>query len=159
MLDARAANAFESSARALLIEAGLLGFRPQVSASGTGDEWIGRVDLANPALRIVIECDGFETHGGRDAFVRDLVRFTWLVSAGWRPLRLTWKQVMFEPEWVLPGPGHGRPGTGAPSGTTGTTGPTARARRRRLTSRLCAPAGCLTSRPSAPPRDSLMVSM
>ena len=100
LLDARAANAFESSARALLIEAGLLGFRPQVSIRHRG-QWIGRVDLADPALRVVVECDGFETHGGRDAFVRDLVRFTWLVSAGWRPLRLTWEQVMFEPEWVL----------------------------------------------------------
>jgi very-short-patch-repair endonuclease len=62
---------------------------------------VGRVDLAHRTLRIVIECDGFETHGGRDAFVRDLVRFTELVSAGWRPLRFTWEQVMFNPEWVL----------------------------------------------------------
>jgi very-short-patch-repair endonuclease len=64
------------------------------------DGWIGRVDLANRALRIVIECEGFQTHGGRSAFVRDLVRFTSLVSAGWRPLRFTWEQVMFHPEWV-----------------------------------------------------------
>ena len=100
LLDGRSANAFESSARAILIEAGLTGFEPQV-AIRHGAQWIGRVDLANRALRIVIECDGFETHGGRDAFVTDLVRFTMLVSAGWRPLRFTWEQVMFRPEWVL----------------------------------------------------------
>ena len=99
MLDARAANAFESCARAILVEAGITGFQTQVS-SRDRDGWIGRVDLANRALRIVIECEGFETHGGRAAFVRDLVRFTSLVSAGWRPLRFTWEQVMFHPEWV-----------------------------------------------------------
>jgi hypothetical protein len=99
LLDARAANAFESCARAILVDAGITGFEPQVSIRGR-DGWIGRVDLANRALRIVIECDGFETHGGRPAFVRDLIRFTSLVSAGWRPLRFTWEQVMFQPEWV-----------------------------------------------------------
>ena len=100
MLDARAANAFESCARAILLEAGIEGFEPQVSVRHQG-QWIGRVDLANRALRIVIECDGFETHGGRDAFVKDLVRFTLLISAGWRALRFTWEQVMFRPGWVL----------------------------------------------------------
>ena len=99
MLDGRAANAFESCARAILLEAGITGFRTQVSIRDS-DGWIGRVDLANRALRIVIECEGFETHGGRSAFVRDLVRFTSLVSAGWRPLRFTWEQVMFHPKWV-----------------------------------------------------------
>ena len=34
-------------------------------------------------------------------FARDAVRHTWLVSAGWRPLRLTWYQVMHQPDWVL----------------------------------------------------------
>ena len=100
LLSAKAANAFESSCRALLIEAGLLGFRPQVSIRHP-QQWIGYIDLADIALRIAIECDGFETHGGRDAFVRDRVRITYLVSAGWRPLQFTWEQVMFNPEWVI----------------------------------------------------------
>ena len=96
----RAANAFESSCRALLLEAGIDGFRPQVVIRHHG-QWIGRVDLADRGRRIVIECDGYETHGGRPAFVTDLIRFTSLVAAGWRPLRFTWEQVMFRPEWVL----------------------------------------------------------
>lgn len=66
MLDARAANAFESSCRALLIEAGIRGFEPQVDIQHRGG-WIGRVDLAHRLLRIVIECDGFEQHGTLDA--------------------------------------------------------------------------------------------
>lgn len=100
LLDARAANAFESCTRAILIEAGITGFEPQVTIRHRG-RWVGRVDLADRVRRIVIECDGFETHGGRDAFVKDLVRFTLLVSGGWRPLRFTWEQVMFHPDWVL----------------------------------------------------------
>jgi very-short-patch-repair endonuclease len=100
LLDARAANAFESSCRAILLDEGVDTFTPQVSIRGS-EGWIGRVDLADRRFRIVIECDGYETHGGRDAFVRDLVRFTSLVAAGWRPLRFTWEQVMFSPDWVL----------------------------------------------------------
>jgi len=100
LLDARADNAFESSCRAILLEAGITGFRPQVGITHRG-RWIGRVDLADETRRIVIECDGFETHGPRQAFTRDLTRHTLLVAAGWRPLRLLWEQVMFEPEWVL----------------------------------------------------------
>jgi very-short-patch-repair endonuclease len=100
LLDARAANAFESSMRAILIAAGILGFQPQVNIR-KGGKWVGRVDLAHRGLRIVIECDGFDTHGGREAFVTDLVRHTELTAAGWRTLRFTWEQVMFHPEWVL----------------------------------------------------------
>jgi very-short-patch-repair endonuclease len=100
LLDRRAANAFESCARAILIEAGVTGFEPQVSIRHR-NVYIGRVDLADQARRIVVECDGFEWHGTLEAMTRDCTRHTWLVSAGWRPLRLTWHQVMFEPEWVL----------------------------------------------------------
>jgi very-short-patch-repair endonuclease len=100
LLDARAANAFESCCRALLLEEGITGFQPQVTIRHRG-HWLGRVDLADRSRRIVIECDGYETHGGRRAFVSDLIRFTSLVAAGWRPLRFTWEQVMFQPEWVL----------------------------------------------------------
>jgi very-short-patch-repair endonuclease len=100
MLDARAANAFESCARAILLEAGFTDFEPQVSISHRG-VWIGRVDLAYLALRIVIECDGFETHGTLAGMTKDATRHTWLVSAGWRPLRFTWRQVMSDHEWVL----------------------------------------------------------
>jgi very-short-patch-repair endonuclease len=100
MLDARSANAFESSCRAILLEAGLTGFRPQVNITHNG-RWIGRVDLADVAGRVVIECDGWATHGSRDGWTRDVTRHTLLVAAGWRPLRFTWEQVMFEPDRVL----------------------------------------------------------
>ena len=100
LLDGRAANAFESCARAILIEAGLLDFEPQVTIRHDG-VFVGRVDLAHRRLRVVLECDGFEHHGERDRWVQDLLRHTTLVAAGWRPLRVTWEQVMFSPGWVL----------------------------------------------------------
>lgn len=100
MLDAKAANAFESCARAILLEGGITGFKTQLSIRHAG-AWVGRVDLAHPGLKIVVECDGFEFHSDRKAFTKDLVRFTMLVAGGWRPLRFTWVQVMFEPQWVL----------------------------------------------------------
>jgi len=100
LLDGRTANAFESCARAILIEAGLVGFEPQVSVRHRGT-FIGRVDLAHRRLRIVIECDGHEFHSDRDSWVQDVLRHTSFVAAGWRPLRFTWEQVMFSPDWVL----------------------------------------------------------
>jgi len=100
MLNANAANAFESSCRALLIEAGIKGFESQVNIRHKG-RWIGRFDLAHRLLRIVIECDGFEHHGTLDAMTRDCVRHTSLAAAGWRTLRFTWYQVMHRPDWVL----------------------------------------------------------
>jgi very-short-patch-repair endonuclease len=100
MLDARAENAFESCARAILLGAGITGFEPQQVIRHAG-AWVGRVDLADRRLKIVIECDGFEFHSDRKAFNRDLIRFTMLVAGGWRPLRFTWAQVMFDEDWVL----------------------------------------------------------
>jgi very-short-patch-repair endonuclease len=100
LLDGRSANAFESCCRVLLIEAGITGFEPQVTIRHNGF-WIGRVDLAHRQLRIVIECDGFETHGTIEAMTKDCTRHTCLVSAGWLPLRFTWHQVMFQPLWVI----------------------------------------------------------
>ena len=100
MLDARSANAFESCARAILIVGGVTGFVPQVTIRHDG-QFVGRADLADRRRQIVIECDGFEFHAARPAFIKDLTRFTMLVAGGWRPLRFTWEQVMFQPGWVL----------------------------------------------------------
>lgn len=100
LLDARSENAFESSCRALLIEGGIRGFRPQVTVTHRGD-FVGHVDLGDPVLRIAIECDGFATHGSRQAMVADCIRHTRLTAAGWRSLRFTWEQVMFREQWVL----------------------------------------------------------
>lgn len=51
--------------------------------------------------RLVVEVDGFAAHGSRDAFERDRRRDQQLVAAGYRTLRVTWRQLTGEPEAVV----------------------------------------------------------
>jgi very-short-patch-repair endonuclease len=94
-----AANPFESALRAIAMEVPGLDVRCQVRID---DErgWVGRVDLADRSLRIVIEADSMEYHGEREAMDRDVERYTRLCCDGWLVLRFTWYHVMTRPEWV-----------------------------------------------------------
>lgn len=96
--DPRAASALESLLRAILLEAGLTGFEPQVTISGDG--FSARVDLGDRALRIVLEADSFEHHGHRSALAKDCRRYDELVVRGWLVLRFAWEHVVAEPLWV-----------------------------------------------------------
>jgi very-short-patch-repair endonuclease len=75
---------------------------------------------------LVVEVDGFAYHAGRDAFERDRARDAELQAAGYKVIRITWRQLVETPERVvaliagslsglrpLPGPGAGR-GLAAP---------------------------------------------
>ena len=95
---ADAANPFESVLRAICVEVPGLVVAPQVAISGDG--FSARVDLADTRLRIVIEADSFQFHGGRDRLRHDCWRYDELVALGWLVLRFAWEQVMFAPEWV-----------------------------------------------------------
>ncbi len=101
---AAAANAWsasflESVLRALLLEAGIEGFELQVViVSGS---FQARVDLGHRQLRIAIEADGYEFHGGRRDFAADCRRYDELVAAGWLVLRFTYEQVLSNPDWVV----------------------------------------------------------
>lgn len=92
-------NPFESALRGSLVEAGLTGFRPQVEIL-TG-EGTCRVDLADEELRIVVEADSYEFHGGRADLERDCRRYDESVRAGWVVLRFAWEHVMFDEAWVV----------------------------------------------------------
>lgn len=59
------------------------------------------VDLLYRHPRLVIEVDGYAYHGHRLAFERDKVRDAELQAMGFRVLRVTWRQLMAEPEAVL----------------------------------------------------------
>jgi len=96
--DGRAANAFESCLRGIVLDAGVTGFRPQLEIALAGR--VVRVDLGDPARRLVLEADSYEHHGSREALVRDCERYDDLVSEGWRVLRFSWEHVVFRPEWV-----------------------------------------------------------
>ena len=75
--------------------------RPEVNwwiplTSGPGYE----PDFCWPDLRLIAETDGFETHGTRTAFEQDRRRDQQLAVQGWRVVRFTWRQVIYEPKTV-----------------------------------------------------------
>lgn len=96
--DARAANPFESALRAIALDVPGLAVTPQVDIRDP--LFLGRCDLADPRLRMILEADSFEWHGGRAALARDALRYDEFVAHGWLVLRFAWEQVMFEAEWV-----------------------------------------------------------
>jgi hypothetical protein len=102
----KAANPFESVLRAIALGVGGLSVRPQVSLhrrDGSivgGGRFLGRPDLVDEVLRIVIEADSFEWHGDRAALRRDAQRYNAFVVAGWLVLRFSWEDVMFDPDLV-----------------------------------------------------------
>ena len=101
---AEAANPFESVLRAIALSVPDLSVRPQVTvrrARGDGGAtFLGRPDLVDERLRIVIEAESFEWHGSRPALTKDVRRYNGFEVDGWLVLRFAWEHVMFEPEYV-----------------------------------------------------------
>lgn len=96
--DGRAQNPFESTLRAIAIEAGLdVIAQYEVSARGL----VLHPDLVDPLNGVVLEADSWEWHGkDKRAFELDCERYNALIATGWRVLRFTWAQVMLEPDQV-----------------------------------------------------------
>jgi predicted transcriptional regulator of viral defense system len=59
-----------------------------------------KADFLWRATGLIVETDGFETHGSRTAFESDRRRDQRALAAGFRPLRVTWRQLLYEPERV-----------------------------------------------------------
>lgn len=97
--DGRAANAFESALRALALDVDGLGVVPQVSIRG--QQFLGRPDLVDERLGIILEADSFAWHGDREALGRDARRYNRFAVNGWLVLRFTWEDVMFRPHEVV----------------------------------------------------------
>jgi len=66
---------------------------PEVNARICGLQ----VDLLWRAERLVVEIDGHRFHGHRGAFEHDRKRDQMLVAAGYRVIRVTWRQLVDEP--------------------------------------------------------------
>lgn len=92
--DGRAANPFESCARAIAGEVRGLTVCPQVQING-----VGRVDLADVHLGIVIECESLEFHSEMQSLKRDVRRYTNAARKGLVVVRFTWAEVMFDPTY------------------------------------------------------------
>jgi very-short-patch-repair endonuclease len=98
--DEGADSPLESALRALLLEAGITGFRTQVLVP-VGFNGI-HVDLGDPVRRIALEADGFAYHGAtRVDFERGVKRHDEITRVGWTLLRFTWGQVRYRPRWVV----------------------------------------------------------
>ncbi|WP_244931744.1 DUF559 domain-containing protein [Nocardioides sp. W7] len=93
--DGRAANPFESVLRGIASRVPGLAVQPQISIRDP--DFLGRPDLVDERLRVIMEADSFEWHGGRDALARDARRYNAFVVAGWLVLRFSWDDVMFHP--------------------------------------------------------------
>jgi very-short-patch-repair endonuclease len=85
----------ERALRELLRSAGLP--VPAFNARVAGHE----VDLHWPAQRLVGEMDGWRFHSSRAAFERDRARDQDLVALGYRVIRITWRQIVHEPQRLL----------------------------------------------------------
>ncbi len=70
--------------------------RPQVNALVEGDE----VDFFWREQRLIVETDGHATHGTRAAFERDRARDARLTMLGYRVVRFTHRQLLYERERV-----------------------------------------------------------
>ena len=92
---AKSANPFESVLRAIALDVPGLNVEPQVWIDG-----IGRPDLLDRVLRLVLEADSFEFHGRRRALKHDCERYNAFVIARWLVVRFSWEHVMFEPDYV-----------------------------------------------------------
>lgn len=71
--------------------------RPRLNARVEGLE----VDFLWRGPRLVVEVDGFAYHGNRAAFERDRDRDATLAAAGYRVVRITWRQLDRRPIEVL----------------------------------------------------------
>lgn len=93
-----AANPFESVLRSIAVCVPGLNVRPQVKIREPGI--VARPDLVDEHLRLVLEADSFEWHGGRSQLRADARRYNVLVVNGWWVLRFAYEQVMCEPDYV-----------------------------------------------------------
>ena len=66
---------------------------------GDGERAI-QADFVWSDRRLIIETDGGRTHRTRQAFERDRRNDQRLIAAGWRVVRITWRQLTNEPERI-----------------------------------------------------------
>lgn len=93
------ASELESRFRDVTAAAGISGWVRQADVGG--DEWAGRVDVVFHAAKLVVELDSRRWHDSRGAIEADRQRDNRLVAAGWRVIRITWRQLHDDPGGVV----------------------------------------------------------
>jgi len=94
------ASELEARFRDLVRDAGLLEPVLQLDA-GDDETWIGRVDVAYPTARLLIELDSHLHHSSKLDQEADDSRDRRLQRAGWRVVRFTWDDLVKSPDRVL----------------------------------------------------------
>jgi very-short-patch-repair endonuclease len=94
----KSANPFESVLHAIALDVPGLSVEPQVTIREP--TIVARPDLVDQALRIVLEADSYEWHGGRAQLSADARRYNLLVVNGWLVLRFSYEHVMTQPDFV-----------------------------------------------------------
>jgi very-short-patch-repair endonuclease len=90
-------SVFEARFLKLVRDAGLP--EPEVNSSLAAlEHQPHEVDFSWPAYRLVVETDGFETHGTRAAFEADRRKDAALTATEYRVLRFTWRS---EPQEII----------------------------------------------------------
>ena len=92
--DHRPDNPFESVTRAISREFPL-NLVPQVAVRG-----VGRVDLVDERLGLLVECDSFKFHSERAAVVNDVERYNACEIQQLGLLRFAWEHVMLRQDYV-----------------------------------------------------------
>ncbi len=96
--DPRAQPPMESALRAILLDAGITCFVPQLAIS-VGGRHLARVDLGDPRTGVLLEADSFRWHGAQAQLTWDAERYDELVSHGYRVLRFAFDHVTSRAEW------------------------------------------------------------
>ncbi len=94
------ASELEARFRDLVRDAGLAEPVRQLDV-GDDAEWIGRVDVAYPPARLLIELDSHRHHSAKLDQEADEARDRRLHRAGWRVVRFTWGDLVERPAWVV----------------------------------------------------------
>ncbi|MEA2704315.1 MAG: hypothetical protein QOD63_2260 [Actinomycetota bacterium] len=79
------------------------GLPEPVRQMNVGDEadWIGRVDFAYPAVKLLLELDGRRHHSAKLDVETDRRRDARLARAGWRTARIGWDEVVDHPDQTV----------------------------------------------------------
>ena len=93
--DGRSANPFESVIRSVARDVPGLQVSPQELVPG-----VGRPDLIDRRLGIVIECDSFGFHAERADLLRDCARYNAFALRGLVVIRFSWEHAMFHRDYV-----------------------------------------------------------
>jgi very-short-patch-repair endonuclease len=94
-----AESPLETLLRLLILLAGLPASDTQVEVRTPRKTYYA--DLGYREQRLLLEADGRKHHSEWKKVSDDMVRHNAMVGAGWRVLRFTWSQIMYQPELVI----------------------------------------------------------